>query len=86
MLEKLKRNQNSEQRLEESFHSKKANQSVFGKTFYKDDKDALVSHVHQLQQKQMNSSNINKDLPEPPSQQKIDLRNLERDIDNKLEI
>ena len=44
MLEKLKRNQNSEQRLEESFHSKKANQSVFGKTFYKDDKDALVSH------------------------------------------
>ena len=63
MLEKLKRNQNSEQRLEESFHSKKANQSVFGKTFYKDDKDALVSHVHQLQQKQMNSSNINKDLP-----------------------
>ena len=46
MLEKLKRNQNSEQLLEESFYSKKANQSVFGKTFYKDDKDALVSHVH----------------------------------------
>lgn len=51
MLEKLKKNQNSEIRLEESFNSKKANQSVFGKTFYKDDKDALVKHVHNVQQK-----------------------------------
>ena len=56
MLEKLKRNQNSEHGLNQSFNSKVGNQSVFGKTFYKDDKDALVTHVHQLQQKQLKKS------------------------------